>query len=101
MATFEIPLSPEAQLFSIELAGTEFQFSLTWNSVSNTWMVNLGIANSPILSGIPLVANIDLLAPYGYLNLGGQLVAQTDNAPETPPTYENLGIVGKLYFITP
>lgn len=102
MATYEIPLSPEAQTFSIDLAGVEYQLTLVWNSIANIWVLNLTTANgnSPILSGIPLVANTDLLAPYGYLNLGGQLVAKTDNNPFNPPTYENLGVTGRLYFIT-
>ncbi len=100
MATYEIPLSPEAQNFSIELGGNDLQFSLVWNSVSGSWTLGIGANDTPILSGIPLVTGIDLLSPYPYLNFNGQLVIRNDIAPEAEATYENLGLTSKLYFIT-
>jgi len=102
MATYEIPLSPEAQTFSIQLAGITYQCDLTFNSISNLWTLGLSSNDgTPIIRSIPLVANSDLLAPYSYLNLGGKLVLQTDGAPDEEATYENLGTLSHLYFITP
>lgn len=101
MANYEIPLSPEAQKFDIVLAGVDYLISVYWGTRTNTWLIDIAnAAGTPILTGIPLVANTDLLAPYPYLNFGGQLIAQTDNAPNVPPTYDNLGITGHLYFVT-
>ena len=99
---YEIPTSPEAQNFSISLAGVSYQMGLLWSTAMSLWLISIADANeAPILTDIPMVANTDLLAPYPYLNFGGQLIAQTDNSPETPPTYDNLGITGHLYFVTP
>lgn len=101
MPTYEIPLSPEPQKFSIELAGVSYVLNLGWNEVVSAWVVDIADRNeNPILRGIPLVANVDLLEPYPYLNFGGQLIAQTDNNVEVPPTFDTLGLTGHLYFIT-
>lgn len=102
MTTFEIPTSSEAQTFSIALAGVTYQMTLAWNAQTNSW--TLDIADSllnPLVQGIPLVANVDLLEPYAYMNFGGQLIAQTDNNVSVPPTYDNLGTLGHLFFVTP
>lgn len=102
MATFEIPLSADAQTFTIALAGVSYRLTVVWSSAGKVWLLDIAtVAGVSLLRGIPLVANENLLAPYGYLEIGGQLIAQTDNAPNVPPTYENLGTEGHLYFITP
>lgn len=100
MVTYEIPLSPNAQSFSIALAGVTYVLTLTWNSQSAVWNLNIADKrNINILTGIPLVANVDLLAPYGYLNFGGKLIAFTDHSPDDPPTYGNIGSSGHLLFV--
>lgn len=100
--TFLIPTTPEAQVFQIALAGVNYEIFLYWNTMGEIWCIDISdTQGNRILSGIPLVANVDLLEQYGYMNFGGKLVAQTDNSIELPPTYSNLGSVGNLYFITP
>ena len=103
MAQYEIPLTPEAQSFSVNLAGVDYKMSLWWSSIANCW--NLDIFNktgsAAILTSIPVVANTNLLSPYGYMNFGGSLIAQTDTDLMVAPTYENLGSTGHIYFITP
>ncbi len=102
MPSYEIPLSAEAQTFTISLGGADYNLSLLWNMVSNSWTLDiLDAQNIPLVRGIPLVANVDLLAPYPYLNFGGQLIAQTDGSPNIPPTYDNLGANSHLYFVVP
>ena len=102
MADFEIPLSPSPQTFRIVLAGVSYQMRLVWNAVSESWVLNIADASGvDILTGVPLVTGVDLLAPYGYLNFGGSLIAETDGDPLQPPSRSNLGDSGKLYFITP
>lgn len=101
MATYEIPLSAEPQKFQINLAGAAYSILVRWNPIAAVWVLDIATAlEVPILRGIPLVANVDLLEPYPYLNFGGQLIAQTDNAIAIPPTFANLGTVGHLYFVT-
>jgi len=99
---YEIPLSPQAQNFTIMLVGVAYQFTLTWNVINATWMVNIADSSgNPIVSSIPLVTGVDLLEQYGYLDFGFQLIVQTDNAPDVVPTYANLGTTGHLYAIVP
>lgn len=101
MATYKIQLTPEAQTFSVNLGGVSYQIYLYWNHVQGIWIIEISDSNGiPILQGIPLVANTDLLEQYSYLNFGGTLVAQTDGSPDIAATFENLGISSHLYFIT-
>lgn len=102
MPAYEIPLTPDAQTLNVNLAGTKYIFCLLWNTDSLSW--NLDIEDHlgvPIVTGLALVADVDLLAPYTNLNFGGQLIAQTDDLPGANPTYENLGSTSHLYFVTP
>lgn len=97
---YEIPLSPSPLTQSISLAGVQYQLTVKWNSIAQIWVLDIYDNNStPIVRGIPLVCGIDLLAPFAYLNLGGRLYAQTDNEPDAPPTFTDLGITGHLYFV--
>jgi len=99
---FEIPTINQNQTLTVSLAGVYYQLILLWNAVSNTWTLDIADNSAaPILSGVPLVAGVDLLQDFGYLNFGGKLFADTDNETATPPTYSNLGTTGHLYFVTP
>lgn len=102
MPTFEIPLTAQSQTFRVELAKVTYNMALLWCNGSDSWTLDIADKDGvPILRGLPLVADTDLLAPYPYLNFGGQLIASTDDLPGIAPTYENLGGAGKLYFVTP
>lgn len=102
MADFEIPLTPQPQTFRIVLAGVTYQVRLVWNLVSLSWVLDLSDSSgAPLVLGIPLVTGADLLAPYTYLNLGGQMTCETDGDLLQPPSRDNLGTSGKLYFTTP
>jgi hypothetical protein len=56
-------------------------------------------AGVPILSSVPLVTGLDLLAQFAYLGLGLAFFVATDEAPLNTPTYENLGLTAHLYFM--
>lgn len=102
MTVFEIPLLPQAQKLTVSLAGVIYNLRLYFNPPSNVWLLDIADQNNnPLLSGVPLVTSGDLLEQYGYLGIGGKLVCQTDNAQVVPPTYNNLGSSGHLFFITP
>lgn len=82
------------------MASVNTTLTTVWNAAANCWVCD--IANSdgvPILQGVPLVCGADLLEQFGYLELGGQMLAQTDHATDVPPTYSNLGIAGHLYYL--
>lgn len=97
---YEIPLSAEPQTFDIPINGTTYGLTVRWNVPNATWVINIADASgNPIVSGIPMVTGADLLEQYGYLNFGFQLVAQTDNSPDSVPTFDNIGTASHLYAI--
>lgn len=97
---YEIPLSAKPQKFNITLAGTTYAFTVRWNIPNASWIIDIADSGgSAIVSGVPMVTGVDLLAQYSYLNFGFQLVAQTDNSPDTVPTYGSLGTTSHLYAI--
>jgi Domain of unknown function (DUF6983) len=99
---YEIPTSPQPQTFSISLNGVSYQLTLTWCDPASCWLLEIDDANgNQIVAGIPLVTGVDLLAQYEHLGIGGQLFAQTDGDPGAPPTFDNLGTTGHLYFVVP
>lgn len=100
-STFEIPLTPAPQTFNVSLVGKQYQFTLQWRDTTNGgWVLDIADSSSnPIVSGIPLVTGVDLLAQFKYLSFGFELWVQTD-AADAPPTYANLGLQSHLYAIT-
>jgi hypothetical protein len=97
---YEIPLSPTPQTFNISLAGVTYKCTVKWNWVSACWVIDIADATgTPMISGIPMVTGANLLEQYAYLGFGGSLVAQTDNAPDVVPTFDDLGSTGHLYWI--
>jgi hypothetical protein len=102
MATtpFLIPLQPTNQTFGITMAGVQYQLTVRWNDPNQAWTLDIADSNNnPIISGIPLVTGQDLLAPYKYLGIDGQLIVQTTNNTNEVPTLANLGSTGNLYFV--
>lgn len=97
-----IPLIPAPQTFNITLGTVVYKLTVKWNVPAQAWVLDISTpSGTPILSGVPLITGADLLEQYEYLNFGGALYAQTDNAPDAVPTYTNLGSDGHLYFVVP
>lgn len=95
----EIPLSPDNQQFSVAISGVTYRMRLVWRDP--VWYLDLLNADkTPIALALPLVAGADLLAQYGYLNLGFSLVAGSDVDGQENPTKTDLGIYSHLYAIT-
>ncbi len=100
---YQFPFVPSQQTLQITLANVLYTLNVYWNSnpLVNAWVVDIADAQgNAIVSAIPLVTGTDLLAQYGYLNFGGQLIAQTSSDTDAPPTYVNLGSDGNLFFVT-
>jgi hypothetical protein len=101
MTPYEIPLTPEPQSFTIQLGGIDYYMTLAWNRASACWVLDIADEDRlPIVNGIPLVTGLDLLEPYAHLGFTGALLVQTDFDADAVPTFDNLGITGRLYFVT-
>lgn len=101
MTPFEIPLSPEPQRFGIELAGKAYQMRFAWCRDAQSWTLDLrdGLGNELIL-GASVVTGTDIFGQYPHLAIPGALIAQTDHDANAVPTFENLGVEGRVYFVT-
>lgn len=100
---YEIPATPSVpQTFAIALSGVTYVMTLTWNTVVYCWVVDLADSTgTAILQGVPVVTGADLLEQVAYLQLGGNLVAQTENDVDAVPTFDNFGINGHLFYLVP
>lgn len=97
----EIPVRPIDQTFRISLSGKNYGFRLKWNPIVNAWVLDIADGQDvPLLSGIPLVTGLNLLAPYPYLEFGGALYVLSDGDATAVPTQVTLGTQGHLYYIT-
>ena len=84
------------------MAATSNRMTFKWNKWAACWMVDIADVNgAPIISGVAVVTGADLLEQFKYLNLGGQLIAQTDHNTDAVPTFKNLGKDGHVYYATP
>ena len=100
--SYEIPLTPAAQSFSIQLGGQTYQIYMRWNKFSNIWVVDISNSlGNPLVQGIPLVTGANLLEPYPELKFGGALTVATDGDLTAVPTFQDLGISSHLIFTTP
>ncbi len=101
MPAYEIPLSPKAQTLTVQMDGVKRKLTFYWNTASACWIIDIKDPDgTPVLTGIPVVTGLDLLEQHAYLELGGSLIVQTDHGPLLPPTFENLGTEGHVFFVT-
>jgi hypothetical protein len=113
MAVFKIPVTPQRnQRFDVTINGIRYNFRLVWNGALNAWVLDIyDEAETPILTGVPLVTGSDLLDQFEYLGIGvnentGTMVSlraltyAVHRPPEAVPTFENFGTDAHLYYIT-
>jgi hypothetical protein len=106
---FEIPTRPGIPFKErVTLQNVTYSFSFKWNTVSLAWVLDVydetGVI--PIVSGIPIVTGADLLEQFPYLDFGAHAVLMAltiavGASPDEVPTFENLGVDGHLYYVTP
>jgi hypothetical protein len=97
---YKFPLSPKAQSFFARLGSKRYLLTWRFNSAAQSWMLSIADENkNPILSSIPVVTGLDLLAPYRYTGIEGSIVVQTDHNADAVPTYANLGQDGNVYYV--
>lgn len=93
-----IPLTTDPnQTFSstipVDGKNITFYFFLRFNTEAGYWALDIMDKNkNTILSSVPLISGINLLAQYSYLNIGSAYIAKIDKtiASDQPNEY-NLG----------
>lgn len=101
MTAYEIPLTSEAERFTIALGSQSYVMEVRWNTQAVAWILDISSeTGQALVQGIPLCTGVDLLKPFAYLNFGGALYVQTDHDVDAVPTEVNLGSTSHLYFVT-
>lgn len=101
MTPYEIPLTPSAQTFQIQLASALYSMEVWWCMPALCWMLSISDSSGvPILFGIPLVTGTDLLKQHRHLGLKGSLYVQSAADLNAVPQYNDLGVSGHVYFVT-
>lgn len=99
---YEIPLTPDPQTFTITLSGVDYRLTVQYRKAGGAgWILDIADSNdNPLVSGIPLVTGTDLLGQYAYLGFGGRLWVQGAATPDDVPTFDDLGLGSKVYWVT-
>ncbi|WP_208951185.1 hypothetical protein [Rahnella sp. ChDrAdgB13] len=100
MVITEIPLSADNQTFSITLNGNVLTMKLVWRDAMGWVLDLLNSSDTAIITGIPLVTGVDLLAQYSFLGLGFSLAVGCDEPGVEYPTQTGLGTTSHLYAVT-
>ncbi|WP_407198969.1 phage baseplate plug family protein [Citrobacter portucalensis] len=99
MNVTEISLSPDNQLFRIQLAETTYTLRVIWRD-SAGWILDVqDSSGEPLLSGVPLVTGVNLLEQYPQLGINGALLVGCDVGAPDEPTKTNLGTYSHLIFV--
>lgn len=102
MNTFEIPLSPDPQRFTITLSGVEYRLTVQYREAGGAgWVLDIADAsNQSLVGGIPLVTGVNLLRQYRHLGFTGGIWAQGAVDPDSVPTFDDLGIGSHVFWVT-
>ena len=95
----EIPLnaSPE-QLFSITLAGENYDCRVTLNSRTGVWSISFSQQGVHILSGVSLLGGVDIFQQYDFPVKNAYVVNLEQ--PAEDPSKTNLGTGARLFILT-
>ena len=95
----EIPLnsSPE-QLFSITLNGVTYDARVILNSRTGIWSIDFLLDGNEIISGVPLLAGIDILGQHN-LPITNAYVVNLEKS-NLDPSKDSLGTSSKLFILT-
>jgi hypothetical protein len=97
MSIYTIPLQPALnQVFGVTLNRIAYRFRLVY---SDGWVLDIEDSSAvPIVTGIPLIPNVDLLHQYTYLFYPNNflLYVKLDTPALTRPGWEDLGIQSHL-----
>lgn len=102
MSVWELPLSGTPMRFRMNLAGSTYQFGFQFRDAPmGGWIMDISnYLGTPIVCGIPLVTGADLMAQYAYLGFPGQIWVRSDGVPDDVPTFNNLGYLSHVYYVT-
>lgn len=95
----EIPLTADNQQFRVQLANTTYTLKIIWRDVAG-WILDVADSGGvALLTGVPLVPEVNLLEQFPELGVNGTFVTVCDNGSPEYPTKTNLGTYSHLVFV--
>ncbi len=104
MTLYSIPCVPNGRARwdqRTQLDGRDFMLSFSWNSRDGHWSLSIADQDSvPIVSGIRLVTNFQLLRSVDPRRPPGELVVVDTDAEPVDPDYGSLGTKQQLIYVS-
>lgn len=105
MSILVVPLTQDLPwyTFTTSLDGISYTLEVQYNVRSERWYMSIADAiGTPVVSGIPLLINRDLLAPYRTYDVpaGGMVVIDNTGA-DAEPTLDSFLTTHALYYVEP
>ena len=54
-----------------------------------------------LAAGVMITSGEDILQQFAYLGISGEIYAATDGDADVVPTFDNLGVGGQLFYVSP
>lgn len=103
MSQLELPVRSDFKKYehTLELEGTTYSFSYTFNRRSNRWSMSiLDINGAVVLGGVPILVDIDLTSQYIQENLPpGGFVPINETGTGKNPEIIDLGNDVKMIYV--
>lgn len=85
-----IPNHSFSAVVPIDGGNTNLGFLLTYNEISNYWMIDISKDDVLVLSGLPMVPAQNLLEQLGYLGIGSMRIIPRSDVQEQWPSQGTL-----------
>lgn len=99
MKVNEIPLTADNQRFRVSLGEITYNLRVLWRDDAGWIMDVMDSGGQPLLLGVPLVPDVNLIEQYPELGLSGAMIVMADQGAPEYPTKTNLGVASHLYFV--
>ncbi|RSB84879.1 hypothetical protein EGT47_27690 [Burkholderia cenocepacia] len=101
MNVYEVPLSPQPQRFIVTLSGVDYRMTVQYRGAGGAgWVLDIADADgTSLVNGIPLVTGVDLLGQYKHLGFQGRMWVQGAEDPDDTPTFADLGVGSRLFWV--
>lgn len=88
--------------YTTEIEGSIYQFQFYFNVRMDRWFMDIMTpASERIISGIPMLTNVDLIGRFRDTRLPAGYFAVFDNTGKNRnPSFDNFGTDIKLYYLT-
>lgn len=101
MPSFELPLNPFPETFSVSINNIPYRGQTRWNSHFKAWVLSIADGDgNPLVSNLPLVQGVNLLEQLQYLEICKGLEVTMDSSNTTTPGFSDLGGDAHVYVVT-